>query len=92
MVELLIAMVVGIIIMTAIYAMVNLSQGTSAGVGRRIATQQDSRAVLDLMAMEVSMVSFNPSLTNATWTGNMLGSCSERTTAGSNSIFDSILG
>ena len=72
-VELLIAMVVGVIIMTAIYAMVNLSQGQSAGVGRRVATQQDSRAVLDLMAMEVSMVSFNPGMTNAPWTGNMCG-------------------
>ena len=69
-VELLIAMVVGVIIMTAIYAMVNLSQGQSAGVGRRVATQQDSRAVLDLMAMEVSMVSFNPNMLNATWSNN----------------------
>jgi prepilin-type N-terminal cleavage/methylation domain-containing protein len=74
-VELLIAMVVGMIIMTAIYAMINLGQGSSAGVGRRVMTQQDSRAVLDLTAMEVSMVSFNPSMNNATWTGPMVGSC-----------------
>lgn len=70
-VELLIALVVGSIIMTAIYAMINLGQGTSGAVSRRITTQQDTRAVLDLMAMEISMASYNPNMTNLTWTGSM---------------------
>ena len=70
-----IAMAVGMIIMAAIYAMINLAQGTSGNVGRRVMTQQDARTVLDLMAMEISMASFNPNMVNSTWNGNMLGNC-----------------
>lgn len=76
LVELMIAMAVGMIIMAAIYAMMNLAQGTSGNVTRRVLTQQDARAVLDLMAREVSMASFNPMMLNSTWNGNMLGNCS----------------
>lgn len=60
LIELMIAMVVGIIIMAAIYALMNTSQESSVGVNRKIMTQQDARAALDLMAMEIRMASFNP--------------------------------
>jgi prepilin-type N-terminal cleavage/methylation domain-containing protein len=67
LVELLIAMVVGLVIMAAIYGMMNLGQRSSASVDRKVLTQQDVRAVLDLMAMEIRMASFNPTRTAATW-------------------------
>jgi len=67
LVELLIAMVVGLVIMAAIYGMMNMSQQSSAGIDRKVLTQQDVRAVLDLMAMEIRMASFNPTRTAATW-------------------------
>ena len=67
LVELLIAMVVGLIIVAAIYGMMNMGQQSSATVDRRVLTQQDVRAVLDLMAMEIRMASFNPRRTAATW-------------------------
>ncbi|PKN88922.1 MAG: hypothetical protein CVU51_02760 [Deltaproteobacteria bacterium HGW-Deltaproteobacteria-1] len=77
LVELLIAMVVGLVIMAAIYGMMSLGQQSSASVDRRVLTQQDVRAVLDLMAMEIRMASFNPTRTAATWgtvpTCNVLG-------------------
>ncbi len=67
LVELIIAVAVGMIIMTAIYAMINLGQGSTGGISRRVLTQQDARAVLNLMAMEVGMASFNPTSDNAVW-------------------------
>jgi prepilin-type N-terminal cleavage/methylation domain-containing protein len=75
LVELIIAMVVGLVIMLAIYSMMDISQKSSSGVGRRVLTQQDSRAVLDLMAMEIGMASFNPNMDNSAtgiWSKNAL--------------------
>ena len=62
LVELIIAMAVGLLIMTAIYAIINMAQRSSASVGRKVVTQQDARAVLDLMAMEIRMASYNPTI------------------------------
>ena len=56
-------MAVGMIIMAAIYASVNFAQKSSASVGQKVVTQQDVRSVLDFMAMEIRMASYNP-----TWT------------------------
>lgn len=67
LVELLIAMVVGLIIMAAIYGMMNLSQNSSSAISRKVQTQQDARAVLDLMAMEIRMASYNPTLSTTVW-------------------------
>jgi prepilin-type N-terminal cleavage/methylation domain-containing protein len=69
LVELIIAMGVGFIILTAVYAGINMAQRSSASVGRKIVTQQDARAVLDLMAMEIRMASYNPTGTesNTIW-------------------------
>ena len=59
LVEILIAMAVGLVIMAAIYSSMNLAQHSTASIGRKVMTQQDARAVLGLMAMEIRMVSFN---------------------------------
>jgi prepilin-type N-terminal cleavage/methylation domain-containing protein len=75
LVELLIAMVVGLTILLAISSMMDIGLKSSSGVGRRVLTQQDARAVLDLMAMEIGMASFNPNMNNSTWSGNMSGTC-----------------
>ncbi len=58
-VEILTAMVVGIIVMAAVYAVINLSQKTSAGIERRVAAQQDQKTAMELMAMEISMASYD---------------------------------
>ncbi|MBN1471839.1 MAG: prepilin-type N-terminal cleavage/methylation domain-containing protein [Syntrophaceae bacterium] len=90
-VEVLIALFVGMIVMAAIYGMINLGQGSSAGVSRRVLTQQDARAVLNLMSMEISMASYNPNLTLNTWSdANKVGctcfSFSDTTTQASRGI------
>jgi len=76
LVELLIAMAVGIVIIAAVYAAMNLALRFSANTDRKVITQQDTRAVLDLMAMEIRMASYNPTMSLTTWSGNVLGNCS----------------
>ena len=68
LVELLIAMFVGLIIMAAVYGVMTMAQRTSAGTERKVLTQQDTRSVLDFMASEIRMASFNPSMMGTTWT------------------------
>jgi prepilin-type N-terminal cleavage/methylation domain-containing protein len=69
LVELMVALGIGVVVMLAIYSASELAQRSSASVGRKVVTQQDARAVLDLMAMEIRMASFNP--TRATSSRNM---------------------
>jgi prepilin-type N-terminal cleavage/methylation domain-containing protein len=73
LIELIIAIAIGLIIMLAIYAASEMGQRSSTGVGRKVVTQQDVRSALDLMAMEISMASFNPTLKSAAdniWKGS----------------------
>lgn len=68
LVELLIAMVVGLVILAAVYGVMTMAQRTSAGTERKVLTQQDTRSVLDFMASEIRMTSYNPSMMGTTWT------------------------
>jgi len=67
LVELLIAIVLGALVMSAIYGVMIVAQRTSAGIGRKVVTQQDARAVLDFMASEIRMASYNPNMQMSTW-------------------------
>jgi len=58
--EVLISIAVGVIVLAAIYAAVNLTQKSTAGTERKIYAQQDARAALELMSLEIEMASFNP--------------------------------
>ena len=68
-------MVVGLTILLAISSMMDIGLKSSSGVGRRVFTQQDARAVLDLMAMEIGMASYNPNMSTSTWATFPTGSC-----------------
>jgi len=81
LVEILVAIVVGLVIMAAVYGTMTMAQRTSANLGRKIVTQQDTRAVLDFMATEIRMASYNPQNAVATWTGNIQGNCSSKNIA-----------
>ncbi len=70
-----IALGVGAFIITVIYAAMNAAQKSSASVGRKVVTQQDARTVLDIMAMEIRMASYNPAMIKATWTTAKDGNC-----------------
>jgi prepilin-type N-terminal cleavage/methylation domain-containing protein len=67
LVEVIIAMTVGALIMVAVYGYMVMSQKNSANMDRRIVTQQDTRTVLDLMASEIRMASYNPVHNTSTW-------------------------
>lgn len=59
LVEILIAASVGLIVMGAIYAAMNMGQRSSVAVERKVVAQQNARAALDIMATEIRMASCN---------------------------------
>ncbi len=67
LIETVIALFIGIMMLTAIYTVVNSAQRSSSGIEKRIIAQQDARASLELMAMEIRMASYNPNLTKDIW-------------------------
>jgi len=58
--EMLISMAVAMIVLAAIYAAVNLGQKTTASTERKVYAQQDARAALEIMSIEIQMASYNP--------------------------------
>jgi prepilin-type N-terminal cleavage/methylation domain-containing protein len=68
LIELIVAMATGLVIMGAIYAVTEMGQRTSVAVERKIVAQQDARAALDIMALEIGMASCNPTFaSNNMW-------------------------
>ncbi|KQC09065.1 MAG: hypothetical protein APR62_03310 [Smithella sp. SDB] len=67
--EIIIALAISMVVMAAIYASVNMAQKSSSSVTKKVITQQDARAILDIMAMEIRMASFNPNppASTSTW-------------------------
>lgn len=71
LIELLIAIGVTTILLGAVYMAVDSVQRNSSGIERRVVAQQDVKAALDLMAMEIAMASYNPSFTaTGIWRAN----------------------
>jgi hypothetical protein len=60
-------MATGLVIMGAIYAVTEMGQRTSVAVERKIVAQQDARAALDIMALEIGMASCNPNFATGIW-------------------------
>jgi prepilin-type N-terminal cleavage/methylation domain-containing protein len=67
LVELMVSLTVGMLVMLAVYGVMEMAQKSSTSVSNKVTTQQDVRSVLDLMAMEIRMASYNPMNTAATW-------------------------
>ncbi|MCX5849917.1 MAG: prepilin-type N-terminal cleavage/methylation domain-containing protein [Deltaproteobacteria bacterium] len=69
LVEMLISLAVGMVVIAAIYAIVNLGQKSTANVERKVSAYQDARAALELMSLEIEMASYNPrpDLVNSTF-------------------------
>ncbi|MEI7671070.1 MAG: prepilin-type N-terminal cleavage/methylation domain-containing protein [Deltaproteobacteria bacterium] len=74
LVELLVAMGVTMVLMGAVYMAVNATQRNSSAIERKVAAQQDIKPVLDLMAMEIGMASYNPTAAANLWV-NPTGAC-----------------
>ncbi|MBN2516129.1 MAG: prepilin-type N-terminal cleavage/methylation domain-containing protein [Deltaproteobacteria bacterium] len=68
LVELMIAMAAGLVVMIALYAATEMGQRSSVAVERKVIAQQDARAALDIMALEIRMASYNSNYSAGIWT------------------------
>jgi prepilin-type N-terminal cleavage/methylation domain-containing protein len=66
LVEVVTSIAVGLVIIAAIYAAVNMAQRSTVNIERRVAAHQDARAALVLMSLEIQMASYNPDPTYET--------------------------
>jgi len=85
LVEMVISIAVGMVIIAAIYASVNMGQRSTVNVERKVAAHQDARASLELMELEIQMASYNPTYAPNIWVDP--GNC---TTASGNQGFRGI--
>ena len=67
LVEVLFAIFVGMLLMAVAYIAMTSGQQSSAGVERKVAAQQDVRAAMQTMALEMSMASYNPLFASSIW-------------------------
>jgi prepilin-type N-terminal cleavage/methylation domain-containing protein len=67
LVELLMAVVVGLVLLGAVWSAVVAGQRSSVGIERKVTTGQDARAALVIMAAEIRMASFNPMFAMGMW-------------------------
>jgi type IV pilus assembly protein PilW len=67
LVELLMAVVVGLILLGAIWSAVVAGQRSSVGIERKVTTGQDARVALEIMGAEIRMASFNPMFAMGMW-------------------------
>ena len=67
------ALAVSLTLMGAIYAVVESGQRGSVSLERKVVMQQDARAALQTMAMEIGMASFNPNFQSAIWLNTACG-------------------
>ena len=67
LIEVLFAIFIGVLLMGAAYIAMTSGQQTSAGVERKVAAQQDVRAAMQIMGLELSMASYNPHFMPNIW-------------------------
>lgn len=67
LVELVMAVAVGLVILSAVLSAVVAGQRSSAGIERRVTTGQDARIALEIMGAEIRMASYNPLYATGLW-------------------------
>jgi|YelNatPaOPRAMG01_1025707.scaffolds.fasta_scaffold104301_2 type IV pilus assembly protein PilW len=67
LVEIIFALFIGILIMGAVYFSMVSGKKSSVALESKISAQQDVRAVLEIMAMEIGMASYNPNFVTGIW-------------------------
>ena len=67
LVEILAAMFIGLFLLGAIYVSMVSGQKSSVALESKITAHQDSRAVLEVMATEISMASYNSNFIPNIW-------------------------
>lgn len=66
LVEVLFAITIGLLLLGAIFVAVQSGQRSSVSIEAKTTAQQDVRAALELMALEIGMASYNPRFTAGT--------------------------
>ncbi|HNU84701.1 MAG: hypothetical protein QM256_00885 [Pseudomonadota bacterium] len=66
-VELAMAVAVGLVILAAILSAVVAGQRSASGIERRVTTGQDARIALEIMGAEIRMASYNPLYAAGLW-------------------------
>jgi hypothetical protein len=61
------ALVVGLVLLAAVWSAVVAGQRSSIGIERKITTGQDACAALEIMGSEIRMASFNPLFATGLW-------------------------
>jgi len=67
LIEILFALFIGLLLLGTIYFSMISGQKSSAALEDKVVAQQDTRAVLELMALEIGMASFNPNFVTGIW-------------------------
>ena len=67
LVEIIVAMALGLVMLTAIYTAINSASRSSSGIERKVIAQQDARSALELMAMEMRMASYDINSPSLIW-------------------------
>lgn len=67
LVEIIFALFIGVLILGAIYFSMIAGKKSSVALESKISAQQDVRAVLEIMAMEIGMASYNPNFVTGIW-------------------------
>jgi len=67
LVEIVFALFIGVLLMSAVYFTMISGQRSATGVERKVAAQQDIRAALEIMGLDLSMASYNPNFITGIW-------------------------
>jgi prepilin-type N-terminal cleavage/methylation domain-containing protein len=67
LVEVLLTVFISLVLLSTVYFAVTAAQRSSTGVEIKVVAQQDVRAILDVMALEVGMASYNPTYSLTLW-------------------------
>ena len=67
LIEIVMALFVGLLLLGVVYISVVSAQRSSVSIERKTVAHQDARAILEIMATETAMVSFNPNFASNLW-------------------------
>ena len=67
LIEILFALFIGLLLLSTVYFSMISGQKSSAALEDKVVAQQDTRAVLELMALEIGMASYNPNIVQNIW-------------------------
>jgi prepilin-type N-terminal cleavage/methylation domain-containing protein len=67
LIEIAMALFVGLLLLGVVYISVVSGQRSSVAIERKTVAHQDARAILEIMATEIAMASFNPNFASNLW-------------------------